>query len=253
MASVKYSLIYENVLNLCGIENDENGINQVIPGRVHWKLLRDMISNRLKLGWQAARWPSLCRTEQRTLVYSELDDLGRHIPLEQDGENTISEVFAVRDKNPAQYEDSVELPWHLSENGIQVVTDLSRVWVFYRQPAPVLSGNLYSNIAGSNYAQGDQVYDHRLGNFYEAAADIIGDGTDKSPYAQPDSWEVVGIPDVLRNYLIRGGYADYLRHNGQMDLSHPAERDAQAALDQEVGLLETAQGQYIKYDLIGGY
>lgn len=253
MRTVDYSLLFDNTLNLMGVEQDLSGVNAVAPSRAHWKLLRDFISNRLKLGWQAARWPEVCVTESRTVTQSGGSE-GDYVALDQAGQTEIAEVFMVRDLNPKAREDSVEVSWWLSENGIQLETSLTSVWIFYRKHAPRLTGNLYSKATGTNYAIGDQAYDNSKGNFYTALEAITGDGTtDNSPNAEPSKWSLVEIPDVLRHYLIRGAYADYLRHNEQMDQSHPAERDAQAALAHEVSMLESIQGQNVRYELSGSY
>ncbi len=259
MRTTDYKLIYDNVLNLCGIEQDLSGVNQVAPGRVHWRLIRDLVNNRLKLGYQAARWPETCVMERRVTSSDETE--GSFISLDQPAQTSISEVFMVRDSNPKTQADSIELQWYLSENGIQIVPARTDAWVFFRRHHPRLTGGTYNRTAGTRYSVGEQVYDIRLGNFYELAAPSAGatpgltvaNGTDTSPSGNTSLWTKVDIPDVLRNYLIRGAFADYLRHNGQMDQSHPAERDAQAALDHEVNLLETGQGQYVKYELIGTY
>jgi hypothetical protein len=249
--TVDYSLIYDNVLNLAGIEQDLDGVNQVAPGKVQWRLLRDFVNNRLKLGWNQARWPELCVIESRTVTQSGGVE-GNYVALNQSGQNEIETVFEVWDKNPKTAADGTPVDYFLSENGIQLDTTLTAVWVHYRKQHPRLTGNLYSKATGTNYAVGEQAYDNNLGNFYTALEAITGDGsTDNSPNAQPSKWSLVELPDVLRNFLIRGTYADYLRHDGQMDKSHPAERDAQAALDQEVNQLETIQGQDVRYKVTG--
>lgn len=251
--SVNYSLVYDNVLNLCGIEQDQDGTNLVVPGRVQWRLIRDFVNNRLKLGWESARWPELCKTESRT-VTEDSGDEGYYVSFSQTGLDVISTVFAVWDSNPKVKRNAEEVDYYLSENGVQLEANKTTVWIFYRKPHPILSGNLYSNASGTNYAIGAQAYDNTLGDFYEATEAITGDGTtDNSPNAQPSKWSKVEIPDVLRNYLIRGAYADYLRHDGDMEKAHIAERDATAALDHEVGQVEIIQGQDVRLNNIHSY
>lgn len=253
MKTADYSLIYDNILNLCGIESDADGANQVVPGRVLWKLIRDFTNNRLKLGWEAARWPEVCVQESRAVTVSGGAE-GNYVALDQAGQTEIATLFEVRNLNPKQRVDSVRANYYLSENGIQLDTSLATVWLHYRKHHPRLTGNLYSKATGTNYAVGGQAYDSTLGNFYTALEAITGDGTtDNSPNAEPSKWSLVEIPDVLRNYLIRGAYADYLRHDGRMDQSHPAERDANAALDHEIMQLEAIQGQHVRYEFVGQY
>ena len=146
-------------------------------------------------------------------VTVDTGDEGYYVPFIQSGQTTIATVFGVWDANPKVKETALEVPYYLSENGVQLEKNRTTAWVFYRQPHAQVTGNLYSNASGTNYAVGDQAYDNTAGNFYEATEAITGDGTtDNSPTAQPSKWSVVEIPDVLRNYLIRGAFADYLRH-----------------------------------------
>ena len=232
-----------------GVEDDLDGVNQVRPGRVHWRLLRDFISNRMKFGWESARWPEVCPIELRTVTVSGGTE-GNYVALDQAGQNEIGSVFDVRNKSPKSTTNSTSVPWFLSENGIQMSTNLTAVWIHFRKPHPLLTGNLYSKATGTNYAIDDQVYDNNKGDFYTALEAITGDGsTDNSPNAQPSKWTLVEIPDVLRNFLIRGAYADYLRHDDRMEQSHPAERNAQASLDHEIANLEITQGQNVRMNV----
>lgn len=253
MRTIDYSVVFGNVLNLCGIESDAGGANQVVPGRVLWKLVRDFASNRLKYGWEAARWPEVCVQESRAVTVSGGVE-GNYVALDQAGQNEIATVFEVRNKNPKQSQDSIRLGYYLSENGVQLDGAATTVWMHYRKHPPRLTGDLYSKAVGANYAIGGQAYDGTLGNFYTALEVITGDGTTvNSPSAAPAKWALVEIPDVLRNYLIKGVYSDYLRHDGRMDQSHPAERDATAVLEHEVIQLEAIQGQNVRYEFVGQY
>jgi hypothetical protein len=52
------------------------------------------------------------------------------------------------------------------------------------------------------------------------------------------------------DYLIRGTYADYLRHNGELDRARVAESDARSSLDHELFKLHQQQGQTTRMDVL---
>nr|ADD96117.1 hypothetical protein [uncultured organism MedDCM-OCT-S04-C6] len=105
---------------------------------------------------------------------------------------------------------------------------------------PALTGEIYSQ--STAYNQNDQVYDKTQGNFY-VANQSVASGADNSPTTQPTYWDLVTVPELFADYLIRGTYADYLRHNGELDRARVAESDARGALDHELLKLHTQQGQ----------
>ena len=77
----------------------------------------------------------------------------------------------------------------------------------------------------------------------------MASGSDNSPVSLPASWDLVSIPYIFADYLIRGTYADYLRHNGELDRARVAEADARDVLDHELLKLHTQQGQTTQIDV----
>ena len=235
---LNYGQTLQNVTNLAGI--DYNTLSTI-----EWRLFRDLMSRRIKYAWQAAKWPETCVTEQRTVTQSGGDE-GNYIALNQAGETEISEVFAVWNKSPKSNQDNVDLTWFLSENGIQIAEANTTAYVWYRKVNPTLFGEAYSQ--NNTYSAGQQVYDTTVTNFY-TATDTIPSGSDNSPATAPANWALVSIPVIFQDYLIRGTYADYLRHNGELDRARVAEADARDVLDHELLKLHTQQGQTTQIDV----
>ena len=149
-------------------------------------------------------------------------------------------MFAVWNKSPKANQDNQDLTWYLSENGVQIAENNTTVYILFRKLPPALTGEIYSQ--STAYSQNDQVYDQTQGNYY-VANQSVASGADNSPTTQPTYWDLVTIPELFADYLIRGTYADYLRHNGELDRARVAESDARGALDHELLKLHTQQGQ----------
>lgn len=230
MRAISYKTLAQGVSNLVGQDYDK-------IQTVEWRLYRDLINNRLSTFWRYAKWPEWTVTESRTPTQSGGVE-GNYVSLTQAGQTEIGEVFGVYDKSPKQFQAVTELTWFLSSNGIQIAESTTPVFVFYRKVKPELTGEKFDSSAV--YASGDQVYDLTQGDFYNANATTAAG---ESPTTTPAKWDKVELPDKGRNYLIYAAYADYLRHNGQMDQSHPALRSAENYLEQEVMILQTQQGQ----------
>lgn len=229
---LNYKLVLKQVLNLAGIDFS------TLP-TLEWNLFRDFTSRRVKFGWQTAKWPEVCITEVRTVTQSGGDE-GNYIALNQAGKTLIGEVFDIFNKSPKASQDVKHIQWYLSENGIQIADNVTTCHVFFRKVPPQLIGDLYSQ--SKTYASGDQAYDNTLGNFY-TANQSVSSGSDNSPNAQPSKWDIVSVPMIFKDYLIRGTFADYLRHNGELDRARVAEKDAQDVLDHELLKLYNQQGQ----------
>lgn len=239
LSPANYGQILNQVLNLSGIDR------ATLP-TLEWNLFRDLSSRRLKYAWQAAKWPEVTVTESRTITQTGGDE-GNYIALNQAGQTEIGEVFAVWNKSPKSNQDQVSLTWYLSENGIQIAENNTTAYLWFRKTVPTLTGALYSS--SSAYNTGDQVYDNTAGQFYEANQSVVAGSN--SPTDQPSYWDVVAIPNIFFDYLVRGTYSDYLRHNGELDRARVAEADARDVLDHELLKLHTQQGQTTRLEVAG--
>jgi hypothetical protein len=229
---LNFKSILHQVCNLAGIDKDN------LP-TTEWRLIRDLVSRRIRFGWEAAKWPEVCATEKRTVTQTGGDE-GNYISLTQAGKTPIGEVFTVWNKSPKSNLDVQGLSFYLSENGIQIDISNQEVYVLFRKVAPEFAGDLYNQTR--SYNENDHVFDNTHGNFY-IANQAVPSGADNSPLTQPGYWDLVSVPSIFTDYLIRGSYADYLRHNGELDRARVAESDARGALDHELLKLHTQQGQ----------
>ena len=117
------------------------------------------------------------------------------------------------------------------------------VWLKYRlrrpflMPAPVWD-------SGAAYAAGSEVYYVStvtgVGNCFTAATATTAG---QSPDAVPAAWSVVMIPYIFRQYLIQGGFADWLTADGQEDKADKAEAAALQLLELEADKLHRQQAQ----------
>jgi len=153
----------------------------------------------------------------------------------------------------------VKLPFSLDQDGAQFVqlrntfnygwnpasTNFSYVWLLYRLQRPLLTGDLLDLTTG--YVQGQQVYyeSNGVGNFY-TANQLVGVG--RTPGNTPEAFTLVQIPYIFRQYLIEGGFADWLTSDGQLDKSAQREGVAMMALEMEADKLQRQQQQVNRFD-----
>ena len=116
------------------------------------------------------------------------------------------------------------------------------MWLEYRIVKPSLTGDVYAST--STYSSGDQVYYN--GNFYDANQSVA---VTENPTASTSKWDIVKIPLIFQNYLIRGVYADYLRSTGNNELALAADRNAESLILVEADKLYRQQGQVRRLDV----
>ena len=237
---LNFGTTLDQALNLAGIERDT-------LSTVEWKLFRDLMSKRVKLVWESSRWPEVCVTESRTPTQTGGNE-GNYVDLKQSGQTEIGEVFNVWNKSPKSNTGLKDLTWYKSENGVQISENTTPVFIHYRKVPPTFTGDTYSQ--STAYASGQQSYDSALKDFY-TANQSVSSGADNSPSTQPNYWDRVEVPAFMQDYLIRGTYADYLRHNGELDRARVAEKDARDVLDHELFKLHTQEGQTACFDVVG--
>lgn len=181
--------------------------------------------------------------------------------------NVIGEFMVAYDKDPRVTTKLVKLPFVLDQDGAQFVqlrntfnygwnpasTNFSYVWLYYRLQRPLLTGDVLD--VTQNYAGGAQVYFKSAitgaGNFYTAAPQGVLAGI--TPDNTPSAWTLVQIPYTFRQYLIEGGFADWLASDGQLDKSNARETMAMAALEFEADKLQRQQQQVNRFDWRNNY
>lgn len=159
----------------------------------------------------------------------------------------LGTVRRVCQKNPRVFRVVKEYDFTLSELGVHVpLAAPNVVWVEFRWRRPTLKGGMWDS--ATVYTSGQQVYFSAttggVGNFYEANATTAAG---ESPSTTPAKWDVVPLPELLRDYCIRGGYADWLRADGQTDRAEAEEDQALAALEAEADLVQRQQKQVRRF------
>jgi len=175
-------------------------------------------------------------TPASSSYWTQLVPFDRYIAYEQSGETKIGGFLAIHKKDPLNFTANKEYSYELSGKGAHLTASVTKVWVKGRKYRPVLSGDNFSST--STYAVGDQVY--HSGQLYDANA-VTSAG--ESPTTTASKWDLVEIPYIFQNYLIRGAYADYLRTMGSNELASVADMDAEAVMTLEADKLMRQQGQ----------
>lgn len=174
--------------------------------------------------------------------------------------NQIGEIMGAWDQDPRITTKLVKLPFVLDQDGAQFVqlrntfnygwipasTNFSYVWLLYRLQRPFLLGDAWNQ--NTSYAVGQQVYfvsSSGPGNFYSCA---VATTAGQSPDNTPASWTLVQLPYTFRQYLIEGGFADWLAASGDLQGSGAREQMANQALEMEADKLQRQQQQVNRFD-----
>jgi hypothetical protein len=114
------------------------------------------------------------------------------------------------------------------------------VYIYYRKPCPRFTAPDYD--ATLTYAIDDQILfedSDGVTNFWKC---VVATSAGQSPDTNPDSWELLEIPEVFFNYAVYSSYADWLRMDGQTDKAASADALAQRKQDEESDKQERQQG-----------
>jgi len=232
MRTLNFSAVLNGVATLSGL--DPANLSTVEFTRV-----RDLTDGRLGLCWEGEYWPETIRVASAAVTAT--DDI-EVAPFPTDA----GEILNVLNKNPRVTTTAVSLAWSIYDDGtnryIQLRDTTTPIYVEYRTVRPNLTGNTYA--ATSTYSSGDQVYFN--GNFYDANASVA---VNESPTTTSSKWDLVKIPKIFQNYLIRGVFADYLRSTGDNELAMAADQNAEAILMMEGDKLYRQQGQVRRLDV----
>ena len=179
-----------------------------------------------------------------TTKWGILTDFDPYVAYAQTGNTAIGSVFTVYSKNPKTTTRLDELDWFLSENGVQLVSNVNQVWLEYRIRTPLVYGDNYSSTTVYTAALAQIYYSSTTagyrGNFYDC---ITTTSAGDSPESAAAKWSVVSVPLIFQRYLELGGHADYLRHTGQPEKADAMEALAVAHLSDQSQLLVGQQGQ----------
>lgn len=232
MRTLNFSAVLNGVATLSGLDPANLSTTE-------FSRIRDLADGRLGLCWEGEYWPETIRVASATVTATD----GVETAL---WPTDAGEVLNVLSKNPRKTTGAVLLGWSIYDDGtnryIQLRDDTTPVYVEYRIARPNLTGGSYSS--SSTYSSGDQVYHN--GNFYDANTSVA---VNESPSAAAAKWDLVKIPKIFQNYLVRGVFADYLRSTGDNELAMAADQNAEAILMMESDKLYRQQGQVRRLDV----
>lgn len=176
-----------------------------------------------------------------TSYWGVLTEFDRYVGYEQTGETALGEVLCVWDKNPKTTTKLNSLNWNLSENGVQVLSQVSECVILFKTRVPILKGEVFD--ATATYSVGDQIYyssTSTRGNFYEC---IVATSAGEDPDDTAASWSVVQIPLIFKEWLENAAYADWLIQEGEVSKSQAREQMAYSRLYDKAENLTGAQDQ----------
>jgi hypothetical protein len=175
------------------------------------------------------------------------------IPNDQLGEDFIDACFQVYQTNPVGQGLSPLQGFQTVPDGVQIIGTNSWTWnnwlwtfptwytagypvyLNYRKGAPSYSGSDYSALA--TYAVDDQILYTNTSGVMDFWKCIVATTAGQNPDTNPNSWQVLRLPDFLFQYVVFASYADYLRMDAQMEKAQAAD----ALADEELVRQQTRQ------------
>lgn len=232
MRTLNFSAVLNGASTLSGLDPENLSSTE-------FSRIRDLADGRLGLCWEGEYWPDTIRVATATVTDTDGVETA---PWPTDA----GEVLNVLNKNPRKTTTASLVNWTIYDDGsnryIQLRDDTTPIFVEYRIVRPSLTGSVYSS--SSTYSSGDQVY--HSGNFYDANTSVA---VNESPTTASAKWDLVKIPKIFQNYLIRGVFADYLRTTGDTELAMAADQNAEAILMMESDKVYRQQGQVRRLDV----
>lgn len=172
------------------------------------------IEDAVKEALEAAFWPKLTLSEQRTPV-SGL------IAWAQADETKMGMVEGVYRTDPT-LGSAIRVPHRIVPDGVQVAASYGTAWVRFMEPIPQLAAEEYA--AATAYIAGSVRVDPADGNCYLALLASTG----STPNENPTDWKIQPIPLFLKKYI-----RFHARHEmlSEEDGKWTALRDADRELD----------------------
>lgn len=196
---------------------------------------------------------------------SNLTDRANLLPWVQAGEPEIDAFYTAWRNAPYSANSPTKIGYSITNNGIQLIGSTwnngylltpsgittttsgmagvlaNPVYIYYRVAPFSYFGAAWTAIL--TYAIGDIV------QFTNATSGVINYYTclaattaGQSPVTNPSSWQLNWIPDILFQYCVYKGYADWLRTDGQFDKANAQEGLAQTILENEFDTQEREMG-----------
>lgn len=159
----------------------------------------------------------------------------RYVAWEQIYEQPIGEPLGVFDKDPRQYGRLTSFPFVRTQEGVEVHSVVSKVWLKWRLRCPRLTGAPYS--ATREYAAREQCYFERADGRGDWYACWLPTAAGWSPETNPANWSVLEIPARFEDFLLKGCLASAHAADKEWMRATEQERHALAFLDDQVGQL----------------
>jgi hypothetical protein len=157
------------------------------------------------------------------------------VAWEQIYEQPIGEPLGVFDKDPRQYGRLTSFPFVRTQEGVEVHSVVSKVWLKWRLRCPRLTGAPYS--ATREYAAREQCYFERADGRGDWYACWLPTAAGWSPETNPANWSVLEIPARFEDFLLKGCLASAHAADKEWMRATEQERHALAFLDDQVGQL----------------
>jgi hypothetical protein len=245
MRTVDFSSLMFRFFQLAGL--DRNAVTTP-----NFQQFRDFATARVEQIWQSNEWPDVIRiSDPITVSTGGTGILTATLPAD------CGEVLSVYDQDPRLTTRARLLKYFLYDNGttqaINMIDNVTPVYVEYRIKSPVLFGDPYSATAA--YSLGAQQYfdtSSSSGSFQPTAGKvpagnlyncIVATTAGQSPATTPSAWSLVEIPAIFSDYVVRSCLSDFLRSEGQFEQAIVAEREADSALEREVDRILRTEGQ----------
>lgn len=197
---------------------------------------------------------------------SLLSDKANLLPWIQAGESEIDAFYNAYRNAPFSANSPTKLGYNITNNGIQLIgSSWNLGYILTPTGTTYTSGNTLSGVVANpvyiyyraapfsyfgaawsgtlTYAVGD------IAQFTNPTTSVINYYTcfvattaGQSPVTTPASWSLNWIPDVLFQYCVYKGYADWLRTDGQFDKANAQEGLAQTVLENEFDTQEREMG-----------
>ncbi len=180
------------------------------------------------------------------------------IPNDQLGEDFIDSCFQVYQTNPVGAGLAPLQGFQVLPDGVQIIGTNSWTWnnwlwtfptwytagfpvyLNYRKGCPNYAGTTYSAMA--TYAVDQQILFTNSAGVMDFWKCIIATTAGQSPDTNPNSWQVLQLPEFLFQYVIFSSYADYLRMDAQMEKAQAADALADEELVRQQTRQELAMG-----------
>jgi hypothetical protein len=180
--------------------------------------------------------------------WTELDPFALSLTLAVAGDEPMSEIFGVWDRDPdldaTNETERGALPVGFRLTGTTLILDPgapNSVWVRFRRPSPRFTTTAWD--AALTYAAGDVIYYTDRHCYQVLAATTAG----QDPTDTPSKFRVQDLPVIFEDAVKRYAKAEWLSSEGQDEKALAQASQATSDLDDATATLSDQQGQTRRY------